>query len=234
MRRNFVFLFCFMALCGCRRSKLLPADVTSVLQVLQTNSSVRAIVNSRVLLERARAMESLVARREMIRMWRDALLAAPVESVGAIDESVAIREICETLNWHVVGAMQESGCSYEEAWSVIEGMVSWLDRKIASHDPKTMKRPAARREAIDQWRTYQFLSEMRENLVENIEVNWLDVRRHPEDGDKIKVARERLATLIDRPVRSPEAITSLGFYTKQVSRRIQKERDAALAEMEIK
>lgn len=232
MRKCLVCLIGFCALCGCRKTEPLPADVTCVLQTLQTNPTVRAIGNSRVLLERARALKSPVERREMIRMWRDALLNVPLEKLGGVDEGVAIREICETLNWHVAGAMQEAGCSFEETWNVFCEMVSWLNQQIARHNPKGLKKPATRREALVQWTTYQFLSETRENLIEYIEINRLDARLYPNDNDKLETARQRLAILIGRPVRRSDEIKSLGFYTKQVSRRIQDECKAALRDMQ--
>ncbi len=228
MRKPLIALTCLLSLCGCEKPDPLPADVVPVLKTLRTNPSVREVRKSETLLDRMRTIESLDVRREMIAEWKSALLSAPVEKFPLRDSCWSIRAICETLNWGVTGAMTDAGYDYDERWNVVVETLKWLDEKLDERDPRKSKTCGTWREESGRWNAYLFLCEFRENLIENIERNWFDVRRHAGDDSKIVEAKMQFEILIGRRVRRPDEIKTLGFYTKQVVRRILAERDAAL------
>lgn len=229
MRKFTICLLCLLPLCGCEKPGSLPADVVTVLQTLRTDPSAREIRKSEeVLLERARTIGSQDLRRKMIVEWKKALLSAPVEKLPLRDRCWSIRAICETLNWGVTGAMTEAGCAYDESWDVVVEALKWLDENLDERDPRKSKPCGTWREESERWNGYLFLSEFRENLIENIERSWFDVRRHAGDDSKIAETKAQFEILIGRRVRSPDEIKTLGFYTKQVVGRILAERDAAL------
>ena len=228
MRKHLIALTCLLSLCGCEKPDPFPADVVRVLKTLRTNPSVREVRKSEALLDRMRAIESLDVRRKMIAEWKSALLSSPVEKFPLRDGCWSIRAICETLNWEVTGAMADAGCDYGERWAVVVETLKWLDEKMDERNPRMSKPCGTWREEAGRWNDYLFLSEFRENLIENIERNWFDVRRHAGDDSKIVEAKTQFEILIGRRVRSPDEIKALGFYTKQVVGRLQEERNAAL------
>ncbi len=232
MKELLTALACFVMLCGCDKrphseDERREEEVRSLVSVLATNASVRAIRASGAVRERLKGLKSKPERETLLAVWRDALKNIPSEGLRPSERYWSVREACHLLVWDFVCALQDGGSSYEEMWQSYLDTLAWLDAQIGRMKP-VMSGKCERRKANEWWDSYQALAEYRESVIENLEIDEFDKSRHPNDIDKMDAIRAKFERLIGRPVRKREDITRLGFYAKQARARIQKERDAAL------
>lgn len=152
----------------------------------------------------------------------------PVEQLSPSDRYGVVRESCDLLGWSVVGALWDIGGNYEDIWELRFVVLDWLDAHIEEMHRLCCQKTGSIHEQRERWRSYQALSEFREQVVENHERFDFDESGKLPDKEKMDAIRKRFEQRIGRPVRRREDIPRLGFYAKQVRARIQKERDAAL------
>ena len=232
MKRILTTLACFLTLCGCDKRPYTEderheAAARSLISVLSTNASVRAIRASGAVRECLKNLKAKPEREMPLVSWRDALKNIPVEKLRPSERYWSVREACHLLVWDFVCALQDGGSSYEEMWQSYFDSLTWLDSQIAQMKP-VLAGTRERRKENECWDSYQALAEYRESVIENLEIDEFNKTRYPNDVKKMDAIRAEFERLIGRPVRKREDISRLGFYARQVGARIQRERDAAL------
>ena len=176
--------------------------------------------------EKAAKVDSRHDRRKLIEEWRNALSRIPVERLSPSDRYGVLREVGRMLVWDLVDAQLDMGGTYGEMREGYFKAVEWLDVQCARMRALASETCCDCRAWRDRWSYYQALAEYREVVVENVGLNGLDERRHPNDVDKMDAIRARFEKLIGRPVRRGEDVKLLGFYRRRGGSRTQKEREA--------
>jgi len=238
MKRHFMKMVVLLMLGGCGESSRTASDEAAVsarclMGVLSTNSSVRAIKGTEGVRSNLRSIDDMRLRRKVINEWQRALYDISVDQLRPSDRYCVICESVNMVNWSVVGALWETGCSFEDAWSVYLSTLEWLDIQCKKMKPNSQSIVADAREELEKWRYYQALAEYRENIIENLEINGLDVGIYNVGVVRIDAVKRRFEKVIGRPVRPSKEIKHLGLHAKRVRDIITKEREAASRKWKI-
>lgn len=215
--------------CGCERHSL-SLDERACLRVgvltdaLKTNVTIRAIQLSGTLRECLNEVGDSKKRKKLIFDWRDALFNVAVDGLNVENRFGVIKESATLLDWDVVCAMHDAGCSVDEVWSLRFRIVDWLDDHIARMRKLCDKRELDYRGRHAAWMFYQALAEYREQLVENFERFYLDDRDFRRNEEQLGCLRQKLSAKIGRAVRCPSEIKKIGVYVRQVRDQIRQER----------
>lgn len=222
-------LVCVIFCCGCEKQPTsesnMACETSRVLtDALKTNVSTRAIRLSKGIRGSLKNVKRKEEKKGVVVNWRDALLAVSVENRSAADQYEILKESATLLDWDVIGAMHDSGCTLDEVWDLRFRLVDWLDGHLRRMRNLCVKKGQDDREQRAAWTYYQALAEYREQLVENFERFYLDERDFASKETQLEELRKALSAKIGRPVRRPTEIRALGIYAREVRDRIQKER----------
>lgn len=205
-------------------------EIRREIHVLATNQTASAVWSTRRIRERLRGIKSRQNRRALIEEWEESLSHLDVAQLSFSDRYVSLREVCRLLVGDVVGAREDAGGSFAEKWNGYSRAVVWIGRQVNWMREQALLATSegkSSRVQLEAWGYYQALMEYREVVIENLELNGLDEKRHLCDISKIGAAREMFERLIGRPVRRSEDVKELGFYRRQVAERVQAEYAAA-------
>lgn len=219
--------------CGCEKQQLSSSEmacarVCGLIDVLKTNATMRTIQQSGNVRECLKEIKDPEEKKDLVFCWRDALFNVSVNGLNSEKRYGVVKESAAVLDWDVVCAMHDAGCTLEEVWMLRFCIVDWLDEHLAFMQQACDKGEGDDRVQRAGWIYYQALAEYREQLVENFERFYLDERDFVEKEECLVLLRQKLSAKLGRPVRRPSEIKRIGIYVRQVRDRIRKERELQL------
>lgn len=201
------------------------SDSSRMIENLKTDLSAKNIRMSAKVSETVLCITNEVLRRKVFENWVDGLLSIDVAKKFPRERYSMVKEASDVLGTEVMFAATKIGYDIDSRWTIRFRVISWLDHLVQNERRYLSESSEDDRRTREAWGFYQGLSELREMVVEDFELNgsWPS-----SDSTAAMKLAKKFEEVVGRPFRFRKSVTRLGAYVKQARARVEAERKAAL------
>lgn len=229
-----VLLVLFELVLGCGHDRIDDREMalfesSRLIGKLKADLSTKNIRKSAKVSETILCITNDVARRKVLEDWINGLLSIDVADKLPRERYAMVKEASDVLGAEVMFAATKIGHDIDWKWTIRFRVISWLDGLVRNERRHLSELSTDDRQAREAWSFYQGLSELREMVVEDFELNgsW------PQSGSAAEAnLAKKFEEIVGRPLRSRKHVNRLGVYVNQVRARIEEERRSALERLE--